>query len=84
MICKICTNPHNNKTFQIREMMFGSREEFLYFECSKCGCLQIAEIPENIEKYYPPNYLRSSRQRSPESFIQRFLRIRSASVVLPK
>ena len=28
----------------------------LYFECKKCGCLQIAEIPKNISKYYPSNY----------------------------
>lgn len=37
-------------------MMFGTRDEFLYYECSGCGCLQIAEIPVNIEKYYPPYY----------------------------
>ena len=37
-------------------MMFGFRDEFTYFECSKCGCLQIAEIPKNIGKYYPSNY----------------------------
>lgn len=31
-------------------------DEFDYFECSNCGCLQIKEIPENIGKYYPDNY----------------------------
>ncbi|WP_299614809.1 class I SAM-dependent methyltransferase [Pelagibius sp.] len=36
--------------------MFGLREEFDYFQCSACGCLQIAEIPENLSKYYPANY----------------------------
>jgi 2-polyprenyl-3-methyl-5-hydroxy-6-metoxy-1,4-benzoquinol methylase len=41
--------------------MFGYRDEFEYFECSKCGCLQIAEIPRNLEKYYPAEYYSFSK-----------------------
>lgn len=37
-------------------MMFGLREEFEYFKCSSCECLQISNIPENIERYYPDKY----------------------------
>lgn len=37
-------------------MMFGYRDEFNYYECSKCGCVQIEEVPANLPKYYPPNY----------------------------
>lgn len=36
--------------------MFCTKEEFLYFKCPVCGCLQIAEIPASLEKYYPDNY----------------------------
>lgn len=36
--------------------MFGFRDEFIYFECGGCGCVQIAEIPQNLSKYYPENY----------------------------
>ena len=36
MICKICGNIEENKVFKIREMMFGFRDKFTYFECSKC------------------------------------------------
>lgn len=36
--------------------MFGSRDHFTYFQCSQCGCLQISEVPPNIDKYYPPEY----------------------------
>jgi len=36
--------------------MFGTREEFEYYECSNCGCLQIKTIPENIADYYPKSY----------------------------
>ena len=37
-------------------MMFGFRDEFEYFECAECGCLQIKDIPNNLERYYPKNY----------------------------
>jgi SAM-dependent methyltransferase len=37
-------------------MMFGTRERFTYFQCGKCECLQIGEIPSDISKYYPVNY----------------------------
>ena len=36
--------------------MFGCRDEFLCFQCPRCGCLQIAEFPADLFKYYPPNY----------------------------
>ncbi|MCG3118708.1 MAG: hypothetical protein ALAOOOJD_00962 [bacterium] len=56
MICKICENTEENQIFTVREMMFGFREEFLYFQCARCDCLQIAEFPANLAKYYPPAY----------------------------
>lgn len=37
-------------------MMFGFRDEFEYLECSKCGCLQIVNVPPNLVKYYPLEY----------------------------
>ena len=37
-------------------MQQGLREEFEYVECSKCGCLFIKNIPNNIGKYYDINY----------------------------
>ena len=54
--CIICNNILENKTFEIKEMMFGFRDKFRYFQCSECGCLQIAEIPEDMSKYYPSTY----------------------------
>jgi len=49
-------------------MMFGYRERFLYFQCAKCGCLQIAEIPSNISNYYPADYY--SYTHSPQARFQ--------------
>lgn len=53
--CRICKAPFNKK-YKLKEMMFGFKDEFLYQECSSCGCLQINELPANILKYYPPYY----------------------------
>lgn len=50
------------------EMMFGFGEEFAYFECSKCGCLQISEIPVDISKYYPSDYYSFSQNSTSNYF----------------
>jgi len=51
--CRICGNNDQNAHYQVREMMLGLRDEHAYFECAACGCLQINEVPENIQDYYP-------------------------------
>ena len=51
--CKICGNSLGNQPMIVREMMFNFLDEFVYFKCSACGCLQITEPPENLSKYYP-------------------------------
>jgi SAM-dependent methyltransferase len=51
--CRICGNTEGNQSHFPREMMFGWREVFEYVECARCGCLQIAEIPADLAKYYP-------------------------------
>lgn len=55
-ICRICNNSKDNRSHTAREMMLGYRDEFEYFECSNCGCLQIKEFPDSLSKYYPPKY----------------------------
>jgi len=54
--CKICGNRAGNREYTAREMMFGLRHTFPYFECSECGCLQIATIPTDMTPYYPSAY----------------------------
>ncbi|HUN69694.1 MAG TPA: class I SAM-dependent methyltransferase, partial [Burkholderiales bacterium] len=51
--CRICGNTEGNSRHFPKEMMFGTREEFEYLECGRCGCLQIAAIPADLAKYYP-------------------------------
>ena len=55
-VCKICNNTINNTSYKVSEMMIGLREEFNYFQCSNCECLQILDVPNNMDKYYPSNY----------------------------
>ena len=50
-----------NRPYEIREMMFGLREVFTYFQCSNCRCLQISKIPEDLPKYYTSYYYSFSR-----------------------
>ena len=55
--CRVCGNKYHNTKYNIKEMLHGTFEDFEYFECNNCGCLQILKYPHNIEKYYPENYL---------------------------
>ncbi|MGB4291714.1 MAG: hypothetical protein WBJ37_02380 [Bacteroidales bacterium] len=54
--CRICGNSKGNKIFTAKERQFGTLEEFNYFTCSSCGCIQILEFPKNPGKYYPADY----------------------------
>lgn len=56
LTCRICNNAEGNTVYHPREMMFGTREIFDYFQCGQCGCLQIADIPTDLARHYPSNY----------------------------
>ena len=56
MECRICGNSEKNTEYIAKEMMFGLRDEFQYFECASCDCLQISAVPTNMSKYYPSQY----------------------------
>ena len=51
--CRIDGNEIDNVEFAVKEMMLGTKDQFTYFQCSRCGCLQIASFPDNISDYYP-------------------------------
>lgn len=65
MICRICGNGNGNVLHVAREMMYGSREEFEYMECGACGCLQIGSYPEDVSRYYRPDYYSFARKPAP-------------------
>lgn len=73
MECRICGNQENNTEYTAREMMMGLRTEFRYFQCARCNCLQIAEFPNDISRYYPDDYY-SLQDHGAPNFITRIIK----------
>ena len=63
--CRICGWTGKADTINVKEMHFNMQEEFEYFECRNCHCLQISEIPDNMSIYYKNTYY-SYKKPSPE------------------
>jgi SAM-dependent methyltransferase len=74
LVCRICHNAEDNKLYVVREMQFGLRDEFEYFECARCGCLQIKEIPGDLSRYYPQNYYSYSPAQTAAEYTKTGLR----------
>lgn len=63
--------------------MFDTRERFDYRECRECGCLQIAEIPADLARHYPPGYYaHSPRGRVRRQSFRRRMQRRSVAAWL--
>ena len=54
--CRVCDWEGTAEKVTAREMMYGTGEAFTYFICSKCHCLQIETIPDDLGKYYGNDY----------------------------
>ncbi len=65
-VCKVCGASGEFETYTVREMMQGTKEEFLYFACGSCNCLQIEKIPENLTDYYRDGYYSFRMEESPD------------------
>lgn len=83
-VCRICGNTESNARFTAREMMFGTREEFEYFSCPRCGCLQIVDIPGDMSRHYPKDYYSYSPRlpRTRFSGLRRYLKLQRLKVIL--
>jgi SAM-dependent methyltransferase len=55
MECIVCRG-NKGKEHIFREMMFGTRKEFDYWECFECGCMQISSVPEQLSDHYSESY----------------------------
>jgi 2-polyprenyl-3-methyl-5-hydroxy-6-metoxy-1,4-benzoquinol methylase len=73
--CIVCDELANYKEYVVREMMFGTKDQFTYLECSNCGCLQIKQVPSDLSKYYPKNYY-SFKTTKLKSFKSYFISLR--------
>lgn len=65
-ICRVCGASGNFESYLAREMMQNKRDEFEYFVCEECNCLQIAEVPENLSEYYGKDYYSFSVPENPD------------------
>ncbi len=61
--------------------MFGFKDRFEYFECSHCGCLQIADTTLDLSKYYPPNYHSFAMPRKQNPLKRYFKRLRAGHLL---
>jgi len=76
MICRICGNETDNKEYAAKEMMYGYRDTHQYFQCSKCGCLQIESIPASMSKYYDASYYSYQPKQNKSDIKRLFIRLR--------
>ncbi len=64
--CRICGRRNRNRTYTVKEMMYGTREEFEYFVCDRCKCMQIANVPGNLGDYYRDDYYSFGKREETE------------------
>ena len=51
--CDICGHSGNYNELITYDYNTGNREQqFRYFNCSECGCLQLENKPKNMSEYY--------------------------------
>lgn len=55
-LCRVCGKKGAFLSYLVREMLNGTKDEFEYFVCDNCGCLQISDVPDNLGKYYGSSY----------------------------
>ena len=54
--CDLCGREGECESLRVREMQFGTGEAFTYLHFPSCGCLQLADPPDDLGKYYPSQY----------------------------
>jgi SAM-dependent methyltransferase len=69
--CRICGYQGEHQEILARESLLQTGEEFLYFQCLRCGTVQIEEIPTDLSRYYPESYYSLS---PPASLLRRYRR----------
>lgn len=63
--CVFCAGAEPARRFTSREMLYGTRATFDYFECAACASLQIAAIPDDLARHYPGDYYSYDRKQTP-------------------
>jgi len=76
--CKCCGDSSPPASLTAREMMYGTRQVFVYRICAACESLQIADIPDDLSLHYRSTYPSwpaiPSYVRARHGFLQRRVR----------
>ena len=66
--CRLCRTTGPHQSLAVREMMFGTREQFQYFSCAACDTLQIycALSGEELARHYPADYYSYETSQHPK------------------
>ena len=66
--CRLCRTTGPHQSLAVREMMFGTREQFQYFSCAACDTLQIycALSGEELARHYPADYYSYETSQQPK------------------
>jgi len=54
--CRVCNTESDKIKVVAKEMMYDNAGSFEYFECPHCNCLQIVNVPENLNDFYGERY----------------------------
>lgn len=54
--CVACDGEQQVSLFVATERLLGTLEQFDYWECARCGCVQIAQVPDDLARHYPAHY----------------------------
>ncbi len=73
MNCRVCGHEKLEELY-VKELEYGYMDTFKYLYCPACGCVQIQEIPKNLEKYYPPNYYSFNNKTKSQFLPKKMLR----------
>ena len=57
------------------------RDAFEYLVCAGCGCVQIARVPDDLSRYYPPDYYSFAAPRRDGGFRALLQRCRAAHLL---
>lgn len=75
--CKICNSEFDSEVYQAAEVRFGLGNKFDYIHCPHCDCLQIKDIPSDLDRYYDSGQYYSLQARSENdsnSIVRRYMR----------
>jgi SAM-dependent methyltransferase len=75
--CAICGGPTSLRV-QASERMFGWGGAYRYDMCDKCGCLQLRDVPDRMERFYPSGYYAYTELASPTPARHLYWRVRDA------